>query len=72
MSQNRTSIPKGMRDFSPGQVRKRQYIIQIMKEVFELFSFEPIETPSMEKPLHTHRQIRRRGRQAPVQGIEFR
>lgn len=48
MSQNRPGIPKGMRDFNPGQVRKRQYIIQIIKEVFELFSFQPIETPSME------------------------
>lgn len=42
------SIPKGTRDFSPSEVAKRQYIIQIIKTNFEKFGFQPIETPSFE------------------------
>ena len=42
------SIPKGTRDFSPAEVAKRQYIIQIMRTNFEKFGFQPIETPSFE------------------------
>ena len=42
------SIPKGTRDFSPIEVAKRQYIIQIIKSNFEEFGFQPIETPSFE------------------------
>ena len=41
-------IPKGTRDFSPAEVAKRQYIIQIIKNNFEKFGFQPIETPSFE------------------------
>jgi len=43
------SIPKGTRDFSPIEVAKRNYIINIIKNSFELFGFQPIETPSFEK-----------------------
>lgn len=42
------SIPKGTRDFGPIVVRKRQYIFQTIRETFELFGFQPLETPSME------------------------
>lgn len=42
------SIPKGTRDFSPTEVAKRNYIIQIIKNAFENFGFQPIETPSFE------------------------
>ena len=42
------SIPKGTRDFSPAEVAKRQYIIQVIKSNFEKFGFQPIETPSFE------------------------
>ncbi|MDP2088126.1 MAG: histidine--tRNA ligase [Flavobacteriaceae bacterium] len=42
------SIPKGTRDFSPTEVAKRNYIIQIIKATFENFGFQPIETPSFE------------------------
>ena len=42
------SIPKGTRDFSPTEVAKRQYIIEIIKNNFEKFGFAPIETPSFE------------------------
>lgn len=42
------SIPKGTRDFSPTEVAKRNYIINIIKSTFEQFGFQPIETPSFE------------------------
>jgi len=42
------SIPKGTRDFSPKEVAKRNYIFGIVKKQFELFGFQPIETPSFE------------------------
>ena len=42
------SIPKGTRDFSPAEVAKRNYIISVIKKHFELFGFQPIETPSFE------------------------
>ena len=45
---SKPSIPKGTRDFSPTEVAKRQYIIQIIKSNFEKFGFQPIETPSFE------------------------
>ncbi|WP_456423631.1 histidine--tRNA ligase [Lutibacter sp.] len=43
------SIPKGTRDFSPTEVAKRNYIFSTIKQVFELYGFQPIETPSFEK-----------------------
>ncbi len=43
------SIPKGTRDFSPIEVAKRNYIFNIIKKSFELYGFQPIETPSFEK-----------------------
>ncbi|RDY61285.1 histidine--tRNA ligase [Flagellimonas nanhaiensis] len=42
------SIPKGTRDFSPAEVAKRNYIIQIIKKHFKTYGFQPIETPSFE------------------------
>ena len=42
------SIPKGTRDFSPSEVAKRNFIIQSIREQFEKFGFQPIETPSFE------------------------
>ncbi len=42
------SIPKGTRDFSPIEVAKRNYIIAIMRNHFEKFGYQPIETPSFE------------------------
>ena len=37
-----------MRDFLPADVRKRNYVIGIIKEVYEKYGFEPLETPSVE------------------------
>ncbi|WP_420602084.1 histidine--tRNA ligase [Flagellimonas sp.] len=42
------SIPKGTRDFSPNEVAKRNYIINTIKKHFEVYGFQPIETPSFE------------------------
>ena len=45
---SKPSIPQGTRDFGADVVRKRSYIINAIKTVFELYGFEPIETPAME------------------------
>ncbi len=37
-----------MRDFLPADVRKRNYVIGIIKEVYESYGFEPLETPAVE------------------------
>jgi len=42
------SIPQGTRDFSAEVVRKRNYIFTTIRNVFELYSFQPLETPAME------------------------
>ena len=39
---------KGFRDFLPSEKRKRDYVAQKIKEIFELFGFEPLETPTLE------------------------
>jgi len=45
---SKPSIPQGTRDFSPAEVRKRQYIFNTLQAIFELYGFQPLETPSME------------------------
>jgi histidyl-tRNA synthetase len=42
------SLPQGTRDFGPETVRKRSYIFHTIRSVFELYGFEPLETPAME------------------------
>jgi len=42
------SLPQGTRDFGPETVRKRNYIFNTIRNVFELYGFEPLETPAME------------------------
>ena len=41
-------IPKGTRDFSPVEMAKRNYIFDTIREVFHLYGYSQIETPSME------------------------
>ncbi|MDO4215030.1 MAG: histidine--tRNA ligase [Bacteroidales bacterium] len=41
-------IPKGTRDFSPVEMTRRNYIFNTIREVFYLYGFQQIETPSME------------------------
>ena len=43
------NTPKGMRDFLPHQVMRRNHIMEVMKTQFERFGFLPIQTPSMER-----------------------
>ena len=45
---NKPSIPKGTRDFSPLEMSKRNYIFEIIRQVFALYGFKQIETPAME------------------------
>lgn len=42
------SLPQGTRDFGPDVVRKRHYILNTVRSVFELYGFQPLETPAME------------------------
>ena len=42
------SLPQGTRDFGPDVVRKRNYILNTIKHIFELYGFQPLETPAME------------------------
>jgi histidyl-tRNA synthetase len=42
------SLPQGTRDFGPDVVRKRNYILNTIRNVFELYGFQPLETPAME------------------------
>ena len=44
----KVSIPKGMRDFSPQVMAKRNYIFDTIRRSFQLYGFEQIETPTME------------------------
>src|SRR5688572_29851009 len=45
---SKTNPARGMRDFLPADVRKRNYVIGIIKEVYESYGFEPLETPAVE------------------------
>ncbi|SDZ86887.1 histidyl-tRNA synthetase [Arachidicoccus rhizosphaerae] len=42
------SLPQGTRDFSHEVVYKRQYILQTIRQIFERYGFQPLETPAME------------------------
>lgn len=44
----KASIAKGMRDFTSSEVLRREYIINVIRNVFEAFGYGPLETPSME------------------------
>jgi histidyl-tRNA synthetase len=42
------SLPQGTRDFGPEIIRKRQFIFNTIQNVFELYGFQPLETPAIE------------------------
>ena len=42
------SIPQGTRDFNAETLGKRNFIFNTIKNVFELYGFQPLETPAME------------------------
>ena len=45
---SKPSIPKGTRDFSPNEMRRRNYIFDTIRTIYSRYGFEQIETPSME------------------------
>jgi histidyl-tRNA synthetase len=48
MPSAKTQPARGMRDFLPADVRKREYVIGVIKQVYEGYGFEPLETPAVE------------------------
>lgn len=44
----RPRVPRGMRDILPEQMIRRQYVIDVIRDVFEEFGFEPLQTPALE------------------------
>ncbi len=43
-----TKPPSGTRDFLPDDVRRREYVIGVVRSVYESYGFEPLETPAYE------------------------
>jgi histidyl-tRNA synthetase len=43
-----TKPPSGTRDFLPGDIRRREYVIGVVRSVYERYGFEPLETPAFE------------------------
>ena len=43
-----TKPPGGTRDFLPDDVRRREHVVRIVREVYERYGFEPLETPAFE------------------------
>jgi histidyl-tRNA synthetase len=48
MASAKTQPARGMRDFLPADVRKREYVMRTVREVYESYGFEPLETPAVE------------------------
>jgi len=45
---SKTQPARGMRDFLPADVRRREYVIGVIRQVYERYGFEPLETPAVE------------------------
>jgi histidyl-tRNA synthetase len=43
-----TKPPAGTRDFLPDDIRRREYVIGVVRDVYERYGFEPLETPAFE------------------------
>jgi histidyl-tRNA synthetase len=43
-----TKPPSGTRDFLPEDIRRREYVVNVVREVYEKYGFEPLETPAFE------------------------
>jgi histidyl-tRNA synthetase len=48
VSQTGTKPPSGTRDFLPDEVRKREHVMRVVRDVYESYGFEPLETPAFE------------------------
>mgnify|MGYP003628003368 FL=1 len=49
MSKQKPGIPKGMRDFGPKEMARRNYIFNTIQDTFKLYGYQQLETPTMEK-----------------------
>lgn len=45
---SKPSLPAGTRDFGPDVVRKRRYILDTIRDTFQLYGYQPLETPAFE------------------------
>jgi histidyl-tRNA synthetase len=43
-----TKPPSGTRDFLPDEIRRREHVIGVVRDVYERYGFEPLETPAFE------------------------
>ena len=48
MSQTSTKPPSGTRDFLPDDMRRREHVMRVVRDVYESYGFEPLETPAFE------------------------
>ena len=48
MAFQKPSIPKGTRDFTPQEMVRRNYVFDLIRKIFQIFGYQPIETPAME------------------------
>ena len=48
MASQQTQPARGMRDFLPEDVRRREYVIGVVRRVYQRYGFEPLETPALE------------------------
>jgi len=48
LTTNNTQPARGTRDFLPADVRRREYVIGVVRQVYEAYGFEPLETPAFE------------------------
>ena len=48
MNKIKPSLAKGTRDFGPDEMEIREYVMNIFKDVFNLYGFRSIQTPSIE------------------------
>jgi histidyl-tRNA synthetase len=48
LTQQSTKPPSGTRDFLPDDIRRREYVVGVVRDVYEHYGFEPLETPAFE------------------------
>ena len=63
-----TRPARGMRDFLPEDVRRRDYVIGIVEDVYRHYGFEPLETPALENIETLTGKYGDEGAQAHIQG----
>src|SRR5262245_23529861 len=49
MSKTSSQPPKGTRDFLPVFVRQREHVVSVIRNVYESYGFQPLETPALER-----------------------